>query len=276
MSYRSHLNGHFLAVAALLLLCLAPLVPAYAANSGIDTPTGITTLPFGIEGVEMMDLTTTGLAIGTPNPTGHVNIYGESGGLGLNVQADDGTGTTGTRVRQLFISGASNPNVKAEIGLDTTLKELIIGVLEEGVAWHDIILANNGGFVGIGTLSPQGNLDIENGSNTATLCLNGSCKQSVAPTVVTATGSGSPVNGNVTSNATATCPAGKHATGGGANCSCNQPDPYLTGSYPELSGSTPIGWTAQCECWGIGQPGYYISTAAGVASSSTTVYALCE
>lgn len=30
--------------------------------------------------------------------------------------------------------------------------------------------------VGINTINPQGNLDIENGNNTATLCLNGRCK----------------------------------------------------------------------------------------------------
>ena len=35
--------------------------------------------------------------------------------------------------------------------------------------------------VGIGTTSPGGTLDIENGSNTATLCMNGKCAPSVFP-----------------------------------------------------------------------------------------------
>lgn len=40
-------------------------------------------------------------------------------------------------------------------------------------------LALEGGNVGVGSTNPQGTLDVENGSNTATICLNGSCSSSL-------------------------------------------------------------------------------------------------
>jgi hypothetical protein len=50
----------------------------------------------------------------------------------------------------------------------------------------------NSGKVGIGTTNPQGALDVENGSNTATICLNGKCTPTaINPAtchIVTATG----------------------------------------------------------------------------------------
>jgi hypothetical protein len=47
-----------------------------------------------------------------------------------------------------------------------------------GTIWRMVIL--NNGYIGIGTTAPQGNLDIENGSNTAQLCLNSQCTTSIS------------------------------------------------------------------------------------------------
>jgi hypothetical protein len=109
------------------------------------------------------------VGIGTTNPLAKLDVNGLSGGLGIRVQADDGNGLSTTRPRQIVIHGSTNPNLKGEIGYDTTLKALVIGALEEGVAWRNIVLANNGGNVGIGTTNPQAKLSL--GSNLANVKL---------------------------------------------------------------------------------------------------------
>lgn len=60
----------------LQLLCATTAPPAFAANSGLDTPTGVTTLPFSVQGVEMMDLTQSGLGIGTTAPAAALDVDG--------------------------------------------------------------------------------------------------------------------------------------------------------------------------------------------------------
>jgi Bacterial shufflon protein, N-terminal constant region len=52
----------YLIIALTISAVIAP-VSAYAANSGLDTPTGTTDMPFGIQGSQVMDLTAAGLAI---------------------------------------------------------------------------------------------------------------------------------------------------------------------------------------------------------------------
>lgn len=60
-----------------------------------------------------------------------------------------------------MLFGSTNPNLKAEIGIDTALKILVIGMVEEGTAYRDIVLANNGGNVGIGaTTAPTEKLAV--------------------------------------------------------------------------------------------------------------------
>jgi hypothetical protein len=60
----------------------------------------------------------------------------------------------------------------------------------DGIARLSVVGSN----VGIGTTSPGGNIDVENGSNTATACINGSCTSKFGPytglTFITATGAG--------------------------------------------------------------------------------------
>jgi hypothetical protein len=52
--------------------------PAFAAtsNSGLDTPTGVATLPFSVQGQEMMQLTQVGLGIGTTSPSTILQVRG--------------------------------------------------------------------------------------------------------------------------------------------------------------------------------------------------------
>lgn len=101
--------------------------------------------------LERLTIKNTGnIGIGTTTPSAKLDIYG---GL-LSIQAEAGTGGATTRPAHLTLRGVTNANIKAEIGVDTTLKALVIGAVEEGVAWNNIVLANNGGNVGIGTTTP--------------------------------------------------------------------------------------------------------------------------
>ena len=46
--------------------------------------------------------------------------------------------------------------------------------------YKSLMYARSDGNVGIGTIAPIGNLDVENGHNSATFCLNGQCSSSIA------------------------------------------------------------------------------------------------
>lgn len=68
MSCRHTLKCFAISFAALGLCALITLFSAAAlasTNSGFDTPTGVSSLPFAVEGNEIMNLGPTGLAIGT-------------------------------------------------------------------------------------------------------------------------------------------------------------------------------------------------------------------
>jgi hypothetical protein len=98
------------------------------------------------------------VGIGTPTPDAK-----------LTIQKDEGNGQLGSRPAQIRIHGHTNPNNKLELGYDTVGNFAVIGALTEMVAWRNIILANNGGNVGIGTTAPGAKLDIS-GSGGANQC----------------------------------------------------------------------------------------------------------
>lgn len=58
-----------------------------STNSGIDTPQGVTSLPFAIEGNEIMNLGTAGLAIGTTTAVAPLDVYGGVRGSNLAIVA---------------------------------------------------------------------------------------------------------------------------------------------------------------------------------------------
>jgi hypothetical protein len=98
------------------------------------------------------------VGIGTPTPDAK-----------LTIQKDEGNGQFSSRPAQIRIHGHTNPNNKLELGYDTVGNFAVIGALTEMVAWRNIILANNGGNVGIGTTAPGAKLDIS-GSGGANQC----------------------------------------------------------------------------------------------------------
>ena len=78
----------------------------------------------------------------------------------IRLSSNLGSGTSTTRPAQIALHSDSNTNIKAEIGIDTALKILVIGMVEEGTAYRDIVLANNGGNVGIGSTAPTEKLAV--------------------------------------------------------------------------------------------------------------------
>ena len=79
----------FLSTFTLTALLLAlPVVPALAATSGIDTPTGVLDLPLAVQGVEVMDLTSTGnVGIGMTGPLAKLQVSGGNGWSSSNFGA---------------------------------------------------------------------------------------------------------------------------------------------------------------------------------------------
>jgi hypothetical protein len=65
----------------------------------------------------------------------------------------------------------------------------------------------------------------------------------------------SPSDSEPNKTATANCPSGKEAIGGGARLEGELAEVSLTGSYPFSSGSSRTGWTAIAHETGGGQPG---------------------
>jgi hypothetical protein len=141
----------------------------------------------------------------------------------------------------LLVSAYANTNS----GIDTPEGVITLPLAVQGVEGMSLVAQPGGSvYVGVGTASPAGNLDIENGANTAKLCLNGACTESLAsgePQIVEAAVGGS---GNAT--ATATCPVGTYVTGGGALCTNGGgggSDAWVFESYPSSSTT----WTARCD-----------------------------
>jgi hypothetical protein len=99
MTLRVRLNLRFLACAA-FLFCEVLLFPAYAATSGIDTQTGVTTLPLGVQGVEGMDLVaqpggSVYVGVGTSVPQAPLDVNGGMRGSNSSIVIGSGCSPEG-------------------------------------------------------------------------------------------------------------------------------------------------------------------------------------
>lgn len=116
MNERISMSRALLAALTLHLFCAISAQPAYAVDSGLDTPNGVTSLPFSVEGAQIMTLTGTGLGIGVVNPSvalevnGIVQVGTGAGGVQLNLQDVSGANwfiNTGNYVLGFYNSAGS-------------------------------------------------------------------------------------------------------------------------------------------------------------------------
>lgn len=76
MNDRSYIWKALPAAFTLSVSCALLAPPAFATNSGIDTPTGVMSLPLSVQGVQIMTLTETGVGIGTTAPQAPLDVNG--------------------------------------------------------------------------------------------------------------------------------------------------------------------------------------------------------
>jgi hypothetical protein len=117
------------------------------------------------------DDTNNRLGIGTSTPATALDIEAD-GSLGaLRIKSDQTSGRGG----HIRLSGLTDGTMTGWIGLDTDAGEtahyLAINAEDEGVAWRNIALANQGGNVGIGTTSPAASAKLEISSTTGAFLL---------------------------------------------------------------------------------------------------------
>ena len=145
----------------LFSIAVSGAMPAFAVNSGIDTPGGVTVLPFSVTGTEMMDLTTTGLGIGQTNPMERLHIGGGTttynGGEG-GVEITSGNGAGGARDFKAYVSNSD---------FSFHIRDLGYNSANNGPGYDAFTIQYNTGYVGIGITSPQAQLEIKGPGSTS-------------------------------------------------------------------------------------------------------------
>ncbi len=117
---------------------------------GVDSTTFFQVQQADTTVVLNVDTTNARVGIGTATPTRQFEIVS-------NV-VKSSAGLTG----QLAIRGTADETLKLNIGYDTTSDFGFIEAVDEGVVWKNLILQGSGGFVGIGTTTPDGALHVVN------------------------------------------------------------------------------------------------------------------
>jgi hypothetical protein len=165
MKWHFNKSSHLAIAAALLSLYVMPFDLARAVNSGLDTPAGVQSLPFSVQGTQVMDLTNTGLAIGR----------GQDGGWQLEVQGTgDQHGIFGQAGAAGYwgVGGWSN-NGAAYGGLGVGNAYGVYGVSSSGPGVYGQVTGSSGNwageFVGNNVAGSGGVLAYGGGSNWAGL-----------------------------------------------------------------------------------------------------------
>jgi hypothetical protein len=138
-------------IAVLMISAVIAPIPVLAASasSGLDTPSGVSTLPFSVEGTQIMNLTSTGLGIGTTSPSSQLEVDGSqvavigrssasngveglanTTGIGVYGESKGGIGVYGSATASWAGEFAGTPYGVAAIG--TTWAGYFIGPIYAG------------------------------------------------------------------------------------------------------------------------------------------------
>lgn len=159
MYYDSVLRSRTIIFAAMLLIGSSVVAFASAPSSGIDTPTGTTSLPLSVQGVKGCEFDANGAS--APN----VNCFGNMGiGIGTaspqaKLDVMDPTNTSTSQLRLGYQDGVYDFG----LGRNPTTGALTIQGTQTGA--DNIVLAPTNGNVGIGTANPQATLDVNGTTN---------------------------------------------------------------------------------------------------------------
>jgi hypothetical protein len=143
------------------------VTPAFASY-GIDTASGVTNLPFNIEGVPVMNMTATGLAIGIGTAAPSVTLEVENSGT-TRLQYDltnDSDYSIPLTFQNQSVTCANGG--QWGFGLNGSSPETF-GSMPAGSFWiqEDCfgprLVITGGGNIGFGTTSPSGRIDSETG-----------------------------------------------------------------------------------------------------------------
>jgi hypothetical protein len=138
------------------LICAAVLAAPAAFASGMDTPSGVTSLPFNIQGARIMTLTQTGLGIGASatSPTEPLEINGN-----ILINGNDATGELmlGSCCQSTLYRAAADGSLHIVSGQAN---------IELTPASNVIVTQGNLG-IGLGATAPVGKLDILAGGSYA-------------------------------------------------------------------------------------------------------------
>lgn len=165
------LSRHARLVVALVLSAAVIPLSAFAAATGLDTPTGVFDLPFGIQGVQIMDLSAVGLGIGTTSPPDTLTINGANASP-ADVVGIESPYNGGTRyiAADTSMQGLAN-NVSARIGFQDSGNYSANILFATGPGGETtsttqrMMIQGLTGNVGIGATNPLYNLVVANGGH---------------------------------------------------------------------------------------------------------------
>jgi hypothetical protein len=158
--------------AVLILVAASLSTSAFAStNSGIDTPTGVTTLPLAVQGVEGMDLVAQPdgavyVGIGVTSPSSLLTLGGTTSAA-PTIDFYLGTGYGGDAAR-ILTNATSNAWNASYLDFQTHATN--------GAAFTDDMVIK-AGLVGVGTTAPQAPLDVIGGMRASgtTVIAGGAC-----------------------------------------------------------------------------------------------------
>jgi hypothetical protein len=133
--------------------------PTGTSTFTADASTAPVVVNIGVSEVARID-SSGRVGLGTANPQTLLHVAKDSNAVSSQPFGDFQNNG------QAFITGATNPNKRLALGVDTTLTNMVgvIQAMEAGITARPLALNPSGGNVGIGSTTPRGLLSVSNNS----------------------------------------------------------------------------------------------------------------